>query len=383
MTIIKSFETLYNKTIGTDREKQWSIEVIDNGNDTFTIRTYHGIVNGKMVKHEKIISEGKNINKKNQTTTKEQALLEAEREWIKKKKQGYLPQQMVIEKKEKKMLKPMLAIEFNKDSVSFPIYIQPKLDGVRCLIYKMNNKIIFQSRQNTIYEPFIHLLSELEIIFSKLSSNFILDGELYTHGMGFENITGIVRRSKNKHSDTDKIQYHIYDCFYDGDENNIPYSKRFSILQSLFHNENFSNLILVETTLIHTESDIEKYHSYYTNMNPSYEGIMIRTVNGLYKQQNRSKDLQKYKKFLDEEFEIIGHFEGTGSHMGTPIFECKLNDDPSKTFRVMLQGTLENRKNIMKNIQSYYGKSLTVKYQEKSKNGIPRFPVGLEIRDYE
>lgn len=386
MTIIKTFDTLFNTTIGTNREKQWSIFVKDNNNDTFTICTNHGIVNGKMVQHEKIISEGKNINKKNATTTKEQALLEAERDWIKKKKQGYhLKNENSNNEHQKKILKPMLALELDSTKdLSYPVYIQPKLDGVRCLIYKMNDEIIFQSRQNTLYEPFDHLKKELEIIFSKIKiKNFILDGELYNHELGFENITGIVRRSKNKHVDTHKIQYHIYDCFLNNEDNDKSYSERLSLLQSLFENENFSNIVFVDTLIANNKSDIEKYHTFYTTMKIPYEGIMIRTYDGKYKQQNRSKDLQKYKKFQDEEFEIVGHFEGTGSHKGTPIFECKLNDDSNKTFKVMLQGSLENRKNIMKNIEKYYGKLLIVKFQEKSKNGIPRFPVGLGFRDYE
>lgn len=455
-TIIKTFETLYNTTIGTGRKKQWSILVLDNGNNTYTIRSSHGIVGGKQVDHETIISEGKNIGKKNETTPKQQALLEAEREWTKKTKQGYNQEYTqasneitlsITEKKEecsnsvvevevlskppkkklikrdfftssseksvkviekqnpvvsiettetpekeikKRLLKPMLALELDLDKpIKFPVYIQPKLDGVRCLVYKQGSNIIFQSRQNTIYEPFEHLIPELEILFSKLDStkDFIFDGELYTHGMNFESITGIVRRSKNKHSDTHKIKYHIYDCFYFGEENlsknNIPYSERYNILKKVFNGTLFSTLILVETHQANTMKDIEDFHTHYTNLEHPYEGVMIRTMNGVYKQQGRSKDLQKYKKFSDEEFEIIGHHEGTGSHSGTPIFECKSKENPDKTFSVTLQGSIESRKEIMKDVKSYYGKLLIVKYQEKSKDGIPRFPVGLGFRDYE
>ena len=110
---------------------------------------------------------------------------------------------------------------------------------------------------------------------------------------------------------------------------------------------------------------------------------MIRSKNGVYKQQGRSKDLQKYKKFMDEEFEVVGHHEGTGAHSGTAIFECKSNVNPDKIFGVTMQGTIESKRLMMENITSYYGKRLTVKYQEKSAEGVPRFPVGLEFRDYE
>jgi DNA ligase-1 len=399
--------TLYNTTIGTNRSKQWSISVLDNGDNTFTIHTEHGITGGKQVSHDTLITEGKNKGKKNETTTQQQAILEAERDWAKKVKQGYAKQQQIQTqataeekpknpKKEKtgRLLKPMLANEFDMEkekSVSFPVFIQPKLDGVRCLIYKDDNddKIIFQSRQNTIYEEFEHLLPELQHLMSQFSDQegLILDGELYTHGMPFEKITSMVRSSKGKRKNIEELNYHIYDCFYSGDanlsKNQMPYSERYQVLKGAFGHTIYSKLILVETTIANSKRDIEDFHTHYTNLINPYEGVMIRTPSGSYKQQGRSKDLQKYKKFMDEEFEVVGHHEGTGAHAGTPIFECKSNVNQSKIFSVTMQGTLESKRGMLENVRNYYGKMLTVKYQEKSSEGIPRFPVGITFRDYE
>jgi len=405
MSSISSLPTLYNTTIGTNRSKQWSISVLDNGDNTFTIHTEHGVTGGKQVSHDTLITEGKNKGKKNETTPQQQAILEAERDWAKKVKQGYAEQQQiqtqpVEEEKPKKpkqektgrLLKPMLANEFDMEkekSVSFPVFIQPKLDGVRCLIYKDNNRIIFQSRQNTIYEEFDHLLPELEHLMNQFSDQegLILDGELYTHGMPFEKITSMVRSSKTKRKNIEELNYHIYDCFYSGDanlsKNQMPYSERYQVLKGAFGRTIYSKLILVETTIANSKRDIEDFHTHYTNLINPYEGVMIRTPTGSYKQQGRSKDLQKYKKFMDEEFEVVGHHEGTGAHAGTPIFECKSNVNQSKIFSVTMQGTLESKRGMMENVRNYYGKMLTVKYQEKSCEGIPRFPVGITFRDYE
>ena len=110
---------------------------------------------------------------------------------------------------------------------------------------------------------------------------------------------------------------------------------------------------------------------------------MIRGMNSPYKQQGRSKDLLKYKKFHDDEFVVIGHHEGTGAHKGTPIFECNSKSKEGKTFSVTMHGTIDSRKKMLENVQSYYGKMLTVKYQEISADGAPRFPVGIAFRDYE
>lgn len=410
MSTILSLPTLYNTTIGTNRSKQWSICVLDNGDNTFTIHTEHGITGGKQVSHDTIISEGKNKGKKNETTPQQQAILEAERDWAKKVKQGYGEQQQTQQqqqtqaieeekpknpKKEKpgRLLKPMLANEFDMEkekSLTFPVFIQPKLDGVRCLIYKgEEGQIIFQSRQNTIYEEFQHLVPELQHLMSQFSDQegLILDGELYTHGMPFEQITSMVRSSKGKRKNIEGLNYHIYDCFYSGDDNlsknQMPYSERYQVLRGSFGDTIYSKLILVETNVANSKRDIEDFHTHYTNLANPYEGVMIRTPNGAYKQQGRSKDLQKYKKFMDEEFEVIGYHEGTGAHAGTPIFECKSNVDANKIFSVTMRGTLESKRHMMENVLKYYGKMLTVKYQEKSSEGIPRFPVGIAFRDYE
>ena len=403
MSSIFSLPTLYNTTIGTTRSKQWSISVIDNSDNTFTIHTEHGTTGGKQVLHDTIITEGKNKGKKNETTPQQQAILEAERDWAKKVKQGYVEQQQQIVEKEKprlkskenpgRLLKPMLANEFNMEkekSVSFPVFIQPKLDGVRCLIYKDNEEhITFQSRQNTIYEEFEHLLPELQHLMSQFTDQegLILDGELYTHGMPFEKITSMVRSSKLKRKNIEELNYHIYDCFYSGDanlsKNQMPYSERYQVLKGAFGRTIYSKLILVETNVANSKRDIEDFHTHYTTLTNPYEGVMIRTPSGAYKQQGRSKDLQKYKKFMDEEFEVVGHHEGTGAHAGTAIFECRSNVNREKIFGVTMQGTLESKRGMMENVLKYYGKMLTVKYQEKSNEGVPRFPVGLTFRDYE
>ena len=418
MSIILSLPTLYNTTIGTSRSKQWSVSVLDNSDDTFIVHTEHGITGGKQVSHNTVISQGKNKGKKNETTPREQAILEAQRDWDKKVKQGYCCEMTTQErdlegevegkeqeqeqkqkqkqkddksvKKTGRLLKPMLANEFDiEKKITFPVFIQPKLDGVRCLIYKNDGQIVFQSRQNTIYEAFDHLVPELEHLMGQFSDQegLILDGELYTHGIPFEKITSMVRSSKGKRKNIEELNYHVYDCFYSGDsnleKNQMPYSDRYQVLKNAFGTSIYSTLVLVDTSIANSKKDLEDFHTHYTHMNIPYEGIMVRTFGGSYKQQGRSKDLQKYKKFMDEEFEVIGHHEGTGGHSGTAIFECRSNVNRDKTFGVTMQGTLESKRKMMEHINDYYGKMLTVKYQEKSSDGIPRFPVGIAFRDYE
>ena len=261
-------------------------------------------------------------------------------------------------------IKPMLAIEMEEKLVKFPAFVQPKLDGIRCLIYRNEGKIIFQSRQNKLFEPFLHLLPDLEKIFAD-HPELILDGELYCHGLGFEQVTSMVRRAKTRHPDVEKINYVIYDCVSAN-----KYLDRTNYLSNKF----MKNVFFIDTIEVTTMKHIEDAHTHYTEY--GYEGIMIRG-NGPYK-HGRSKDLLKYKKFKDSEYMVVGHAEGTGAHAGTAIFVC--NNGNGKTFNVVMNGPLEKRREMLKHVDDYYGKLLTVKYQELSVDGIPRFPIGLGFR---
>jgi DNA ligase-1 len=348
-------ETLYNG------EYIWSIFNSKNADGTYNIVTRHGVTGGKMVEHISLVKEGKNKGKKNETTVEQQADLEVQRECVKKKKQGYhLKNEVNV------IIKPMLAQEYKQQNVT-PAWVQPKLDGVRCLVYLENGEVVFQSRQNTIYDPILHLVGELRAILER-APDIVLDGELYAHELGFENIISMVRRAKVKHPGIHNIKYHMYDLFYK--DTSMYFIDRHQLLTKIYDGE--PNVVVVETIPV-KKSDIETLLHKYIAAN--YEGIMIRG-NGVYK-HGRSKDLLKYKLFQDDEFEVVGHHEGQG---GIPIFECKIKD---KTFSVAMKGTTESKKERMENVEEFYGKLLTVKYQELSADGIPRFPVGIAFRDYE
>ena len=46
-------------------------------------------------------------------------------------------------------------------------------------------------------------------------------------------------------------------------------------------------------------------------------------------------------------------------------------------------GTRAEKKKLFQNAQDYIGEMLTVKFQDYTVAGIPRFPVGVTFRDYE
>lgn len=263
----------------------------------------------------------------------------------------------------------MLAHEYTKGPLQFPVYVQPKLDGIRCLVYQKEGQWVFQSRNHIVFQPFPHLEK-------CLPEGMILDGELYRHGLDFQAITSIVR--KKDHPDLSQLQYHVYDVLCEG-----TFEERYTRLLGLKELTDSKDLVLTETRTAHSVDDIEQYHDYCVER--GYEGIMIRNPKGLYKQA-RSKDLLKYKHFKTDEFLVVGHTVGKGD---IAVLECITKDvtkdqtkdqTKNKKFGVMMKATLEDKQEMLTNIQEYYGKWLTVKYQELSKDGVPRFPVGIGWR---
>ena len=249
-----------------------------------------------------------------------------------------------------KPLGAMLANEWNHEPLVFPLYVQPKLDGIRCLVYEKDGQTVFQSRNHTVFQDFPHI---------RAVPGLVLDGELYHHDLEFHEITSIVR--KKNHPRLSELQYHVYDVIADG-----TFEQRLQMLQSLTN-----SLTLTETKKVHSVEAVEAYHGECVTR--GYEGIMLRTPGGMYR-QTRSKDLLKYKHFKTDEYKVVGHTIGKE---GIPVLECLAGE---KTFGVMMKATLEEKQKMMETIEDFYGQWVTVKYQELSKDGIPRFPVGIAFR---
>ena len=119
--------------------------------------------------------------------------------------------------------KPMLAYPVSSKPIDYskPVFIQPKLDGVRCLIqYDKTNGVKAYSRTGKEWKNIEHILENLMPFFCKrdfANANVVLDGELYNHDFrnDFESIISMVRKTKPTHEDRQKslmnVEFHCYD----------------------------------------------------------------------------------------------------------------------------------------------------------------------------
>ena len=237
------------------------------------------------------------------------------------------------------------------------------------------------TRKGKPFTTMPHLIQDLMLFLTRLSSsrsNFYLDGELHSDTLTFQELAGAVRRESNDLEYLKQIHFRVFDCF-DLDDPNWVFSHRWEHIKDSYIQYPRPYIRLVDSVLVNTEEDVYTKHGKYIQQ--GYEGIMIRNHKGIYKLKHRSPDLQKYKQFLDDEFEIINYKEGEGNEAGCVIWQCKTPQ--SQTFWVRPQGTREEREVLYNDGDQYIGSKLTVRYQELTDDGIPRFPVGLCVRDYE
>lgn len=380
--------TLYKKT-STGAIQFWTIEsrpvVRKHGDGSFEalpgliVTTYGQVGTESPQVTEDVIKAGKNVGRKNETSATEQAQTEAKAKWEKQLKKGYVESIDAAQAGEVDALieggiVPMLAQSFAKHGhkIVFPCYAQPKLDGIRCIAILRDGKCNLWSRTRKLITGVPHISSAIEKAFNE---DVILDGELYRHEFKsqFEKIVSFVRQEVPAPGH-EVVQYHVYDL-----PSEEPFSKRATKLRyvksSWFPN---NEVVKVETMSVADDSQAAELFEMWQAQ--GYEGAMLRNSDGLYVNK-RSMDLQKMKEFDDAEFEIIGAEEGRGKlagHIGA--FICR--DSEGRQFLAKMAGDTARLGDYFRNSESYMGKLLTVQYQGLTgANGVPRFPVGLRIRD--
>ncbi len=362
--------------------KVWKGSVKDLG-DKSIIEYSYGLEHGKKQVQTKEIIEGKNIGRSNETTPYEQAIKDVTSKMNKKMDSGYGEDRDNI----KTPILPMLALPFEKrkHNINYPCYIQPKIDGVRMTCRMVKGKIEMFTRKGKPFTIMTHLESHLISLFKRLNltngDSYYLDGELYSDTLTFQELAGVVRRSGSTREELEQVKYVVFDCFQ-LKAPDTTYSTRFRPLKYVAYKHKTSDNSIVsciDTITINSEDEIYDWNTNF--IQNGFEGTIIRNTNGLYKLNHRSKDLQKFKTFLDDEYEIVGFTQGTGTDEGCVIWECKTKDD--KTFSVRPRGSVAERQGYFQNGNEWIGSMLTVRFQELTDDGIPRFPVGITVRNYE
>lgn len=367
--MIPTLPTLY-KLSTKGKPQFWEISY-----DGATIITKWGYIDGEVQETRDVITKGKNVGKKNETSPEEQALSEAQSQWEKKLKKGYV--KSITDAREGKRdavitggVDPMLAHRFDEQGgkIIYPCYVDAKYDGTRCIaMIDANGKATLWSRTRKPITSMAHIITALEAMGI---TDTVLDGELYAHSHkdNFEQLISFIRDTDAKQG-SEQVEYHIYDVV-----NDKVFWERDTLLKLMPIKHP-----LMRVERVKVESEDELMMAFENYLKGGYEGAIARNMDGKYVGK-RSYDLQKIKEFQDAEFEIIGVEEGRGKLAGHAIFVCKTADGTA--FKAKMKGDTANLKQYWDDPSLAIGKHLTVQYfGVTNKSSVPRFPVGLRIRE--
>lgn len=398
-----------------------------------TIYESYGQVGGKMVDP----GEGKkckatNVGRANERSPEEQALFEAESKW-KKKLEKYTPKskegiEMANKFKEFKKthgsnakggkvrdnskffivdeIPPhhntgiMKGPEYKgKHDISEGGYVQPKFDGYRCkasMCTKSGEGVMTSSSGSQIV--FLeHIKKDItnsirafcEATKTKIK-DVCLDGEVYVHNPVDKNGDKIedrfnkcvtkccnIRASK-PHPYEVQMKYYVFDI-----HNTLPQNERITLLKQFFEFvPKTSSLVMSPSYFVKSTSKMEQYLEHF--IKSGYEGLIFRYKKGEYtpkKKTGLDAPIFKYKRMQDHEFEVIGANEEVGKRAGRVVWVCKTENGHS--FKVSQPGETEECRELYKQRKEYFGKMLTVKFQDYSDDGIPRFPIAKAFRENE
>ena len=283
--------------------------------------------------------------------------------------------------------KPMLAHKFDNKRVDWskPVFIQPKLDGIRCIMksdgcYSRNGKKFMNVQ---------HLYTKTIKELFKQNPLLVLDGELYNHDLrdNFEKIVSLVRKQKPTPDDRKEarklIQYHVYDyCMAVNNKLNLlesdmnRYEKR---MHQLVCTDMYGKHIrYVPARGVHSLDKAKEIHNDF--LQQGYEGSILR-LDGPYK-CGRSYDLMKFKDFSDTEATIVSWVEGKGKRRGT-IGKFIAVDSDGIRFGMPVMDNFKKLQANFKAMQDWVGRTATFTYFERTKAGSYRHPLFKAIRDYE
>jgi DNA ligase-1 len=353
---------LYKRST-TGKISYWEVEVEGN-----KFRTISGYNDGKKVYGEWTICDGKSYN-----TSEEQALKQATALHKKKKDLGAF--ENIEDVDQPTIFKPMLANKFEdyRDKVKYPLYSQPKLDGVRCIIKSDG----MWSRTGKKIVSAQHIFDSVKIIFESFP-DLVLDGELYCDKLAndFNKIISCVRKTKPTQEDLEEserfIEYWVYDYV---DTTDFPFSQRYEYLMDNYGLGDLKYVRFVPTYKLNNEESVVKQLAAF--LKSGFEGQMLRVGDSFY-ENKRSKSLLKHKEFETEEFTIVAFNEGIGklqNKVGTITIVTK----EDVLVNCAVNGTHEFLEHLLKMGPGLIGAEATVRYFNKTEDGSLRFPKVIDI----
>jgi len=256
-----------------------------------------------------------------------------------------------------------------------PYIVQPKYDGVRCRAVPLESGeyMLLSSEENIIFSV-PHISREIPHLmrYRAPETRPELDGELYCHGMKFEEIVSVTSRTVTLHQDHKRIQFHCFDVIVEE-----PQLRRTLMIEDL---RGLSQWLVVSPFYL-CDSLEDVMRAFDSIVGNGYEGIIVRHNLGPY-ERKRSTWVMKFKPKQEDSYEIVG-FQEEIDKDGFPkdtlgALVCASGD--GDIFNVGTGFTDERRRELWHGRDMLKGQAARVKYQHiTSGRNVPRFPVFVEV----
>jgi len=271
----------------------------------------------------------------------------------------------------------------------FPLYVQPKLNGVRGTYHHKDKKIYTRNMKD--YDKLTKMIAQLDLLCESMSLSY-LDFEIYKHGLMINEIVSAVR-----HGD-ETLKAFIFDVPHDNNNQAVRMKVLSEVSQCLTERlRDFSLLTTVPARIAKQPREIQAMLNEVVNAGG--EGIICRKKHDSYKWDNKnSRDMRcfKIKPILSDEFTIIGVGMEERKHEGKNWklvrFTCVTKE--GKPFDVSpTSWGMEKRETIWSIFakldadgKEKYVESLapvTLEFREWTTNGKPFHILEVISRDYE
>ncbi len=369
--------------------------------------TETGNVNGKITRHPPKFYESKNVGKKNERNGVQTALIKYAAEYKKKKEAGMTEDASGVVVASD-MYFPMKSYKWDEKKMDFPIFVQPKLDGVRAIAYlritgsntpedTTPGDVVIYSSARKVYTGYDDIADQLHPLLKRSAEShngkiysLYLDGELYIHGEPLQVISGDARQE----SGVKKNQFHIFDSFYPFLDEDCK--TRLTRVRRLLNDARAAGEFgeekkekIKEVPTYRAKDKEELDNVYQTLIDEGYEGVMCRSPNGVYATSNtsesaaKSANILKMKQEFDDEWPVVGFTQGDGRDKGAIIWIIevngkKVNIQPKD---ISLQERYALYEDAAANFnRKYKGRLMTVSYGALSTEGIPLRAKAVRFR---
>lgn len=261
------------------------------------------------------------------------------------------------------------------EKIIYPVFQEPKVDGVRCLCFIENGVVKKISRGGGDLLNLDHFDPGLLAIAAKFKEPIVLDTEVFVGNL--HRTLGLVTRSKTpvEPGDHENVQLNIFDILLKSDWDGVSKVSQMDRKTMLMDLPMAPNMQALPFRIVNNPQEVEAL--YQEHLSAKYEGSMLKIPSSAYT-FGRSWGWMKYKPYDVDEFKIVGAYPGSGRLEGMlGGFDLQISKDT--TCSVGGGFSDEQRVGFWAAREIIIGSKARVKYKEKTPDGKLREPVFVEL----